>query len=207
MGSINTEYASKGLAGTALGFGIGGTALNLLNNGCGGGILGNLLGGNCGCRGAGMMAEGQYVASLLAENAMLKSENYSDKVAREAYQQTLADNRALRDELYAFIKPIAEEAANNRVNIATLAADQKCCCEKQELREQIVLGKVNEVALTLGGQINNLSTGFTNQINCINNTLASITKTVVPNSSVCPGWGNVTVTPATTTTTSGSAAA
>ena len=30
--------------------------------------------------------------------------------------------------------------------------------------------------------------------------LASLTKLVVPNTSVCPGWGNVTVTPATTTT-------
>ena len=31
-------------------------------------------------------------------------------------------------------------------------------------------------------------------------TLMSLTKTVVPNSSICPGWGNVTVTPSTTTT-------
>lgn len=30
--------------------------------------------------------------------------------------------------------------------------------------------------------------------------LASLTKLVIPNGSVCPGWGNVTVTPATTTT-------
>ena len=30
--------------------------------------------------------------------------------------------------------------------------------------------------------------------------LASLTKLVIPNTSVCPGWGNVTVTPATTTT-------
>lgn len=200
MGSINTEYASKGLAGTALGFGIGGAALGLLNNNCGGGgILGNLLGGNC-CRGA-MGAELQYVSDLQSKVARLEAEKYADHVAKETYSQALADNRALRDELYAFIKPLAEEAANNRVNIATLAAEQKCCCEKQELREQIVLGKVNEVALTLGGQINTLSSGFTNQINCINNTLASITKTVVPNSSVCPGWGNVTITPATTTST------
>ena len=36
------EYASKGLAGTALGFGIGGAALGLANGG-----LGNLLGGLC----------------------------------------------------------------------------------------------------------------------------------------------------------------
>lgn len=40
-------------------------------------------------------------------------------------------------------------------------------------------------------------------INCMAgqiNQLMSLTKLVVPNSSVCPGWGNVTVTPATTTT-------
>lgn len=30
--------------------------------------------------------------------------------------------------------------------------------------------------------------------------LMGLTKLVVPNGSVCPGWGNVTVTPATTTT-------
>ena len=30
--------------------------------------------------------------------------------------------------------------------------------------------------------------------------LMSLTKLVVPNTSVCPGWGNVTVTPTTTTT-------
>lgn len=33
------------------------------------------------------------------------------------------------------------------------------------------------------------------------NALLSLTKLVVPNSSVCPGWGNVTITPATSTTT------
>lgn len=33
--------------------------------------------------------------------------------------------------------------------------------------------------------------------------LLSLTKLVVPNASVCPGWGNVTITPATTPTTTG----
>ena len=40
-------------------------------------------------------------------------------------------------------------------------------------------------------------------INCLNGQIAqlmSLTKLVVPNASVCPGWGNVTVSPATTTT-------
>ena len=40
------------------------------------------------------------------------------------------------------------------------------------------------------------------RISCLQNrvaTLEGLTKVVVPNSSVCPGWGNVTITPATTT--------
>lgn len=44
----------------------------------------------------------------------------------------------------------------------------------------------------------------TGAIGCIQGQIAqlqSLTKLVVPNSSVCPGWGNVTITPATTTTT------
>ena len=42
------------------------------------------------------------------------------------------------------------------------------------------------------------------RISCLSGRVSAIealTKLVVPNSSVCPGWGNVTVTPATTTTT------
>jgi hypothetical protein len=39
-------------------------------------------------------------------------------------------------------------------------------------------------------------------VNCIAsqvNQLYSLTKLVIPNGSICPGWGNVTVTPTTTT--------
>lgn len=42
-----------------------------------------------------------------------------------------------------------------------------------------------------------------NNISCISGQVAQmmgLTKLVVPNTSVCPGWGDVTVTPATTTT-------
>ena len=44
----------------------------------------------------------------------------------------------------------------------------------------------------------------TGAISCIQGQVAqlqSLTKLIVPNSSVCPGWGNVTITPSTTTTT------
>ena len=43
----------------------------------------------------------------------------------------------------------------------------------------------------------------TSTITCMAGQIAQLyglTKLVVPNTSVCPGWGNVTVTPATTTT-------
>ncbi len=47
-------------------------------------------------------------------------------------------------------------------------------------------------------------------VNCMSQAIAQlqgITKVVIPNTSVCPGWGNVTITPATTTTTTTSPAA
>lgn len=85
--------------------------------------------------------------------------------------------------------------------------------------------KIVDTYTTLNGQINalaaevrankdaqngiNLQQAVYNGTNtaalgCLQNQVAqlySLTKLVVPNTSVCPGWGNVTITPATTTTT------
>lgn len=187
------NVASQGVGGTALGLAIPGTLafLNQLGNG------GLGLFGNNGVAAAAAIGQRDYVMHLQAENGQLKAEKYSDNNDKEVYQQTLADNRNLREELYSFIKPLADEAANNRVEIATLKADLKCCCEKQELREQILIGKINEVALIANNGITALNTA----VNCLQNTVNAITKTIIPNDAVCPGWGNVTTTPATTTTT------
>ena len=178
------EYASKGVAGTALGLGIAGT-VGLVNqlNGCGnGGILGGILGGNCCNRGVGGMAEVQYVSALQAENGQLKAENYSDRTSLEAYKQTVADNKELRTEMYAFIKPLSEEAANNRVTIARLEEQLKCCCEKQELREQILMGKIGEVASAANCGLARAN----DEIACLRNTVCRITQTIVPASAICP---------------------
>jgi len=179
------EFASKGVAGTGLGLGIAGTALGLLNGN--GNILGGLLGG------------GSQLTALQAENSLLKAENYSDKNAKEVYMQSLADNRRLRDETFAYVKPLADEAANNRVELAKLQAELKCCCEKQELREQIVLGKVNELALTTQSKFGCLDGTIAN----IMGTIGQITSTIVPISAVCPtpmakynSWTAPTNTPA-----------
>ena len=179
------EYASKGVAGTALGLGIAGT-VGLVNqlSGCNGGVLGGILGGNCCNRGVGGMAEVQYVSALQAENGQPKAENYSDRTSLEAYKQTVADNKELRTEMYAFIKPLADEAAQNRVNLATLQAELKCCCEKQELRERILTGKINEVALTTNGRFNALD----QTIACLAGKVNGITETVVNGAKVCPAY-------------------
>ena len=175
------DYASKGVAGTGLGTGIAGLALGVLNSSNNGnGLLGGLLGGN---------NNNALVSHLQAENGMLKAENYSDQNSKEVYSQSLADNRILRDELYSFIKPLAEEAANNRVEIATLKAEQKCCCEKQELREQILAGKINEVALTTKGKFDALDQTIACLAGSVQNNanaLSNITATIIPLSKLCP---------------------
>lgn len=76
------EFASKGV-------------LNSSNNG--NGLLGGLLGGG----------NQNMVSALQAENSQLKAENYSDKNAKEVYMQSLTDNRRLRDETFAYLKPLS----------------------------------------------------------------------------------------------------
>ena len=56
-----------------------------------------------------------------------------------------------------------------------------------------------EAAVNTQAVVNATMTGT---ISCMQGQIAqlqSLTKLVVPNSSVCPGWGNVNITPATTT--------
>ena len=185
------EFASKGVAGAGLGTGIAGLALGVLNSSNNGnGLLGGLFGGG----------NQNVVSALQAENGMRKAENYSDKNAKEVYAQSLADNRRLRDEAFAYLKPLSDESANNRVELAKLQAELKCCCEKQELREQIVLGKVNELALTTQAKFGCLDQTIAGMM-C---TIGKITDTIVPMSAICPtpmakhnAWVAPTNTPAT----------
>lgn len=78
------EYASKGLAGTALGFGIGGTALGVLGGGLGN-IL-NGLSGNQACMSGDNMPVTRYDMSLVRDNmakdseiALLKADAYTNQ--------------------------------------------------------------------------------------------------------------------------------
>ena len=203
----DVDYASNAKANTgvtlgSIGLGLG--VLNAMNNsGCcnNGGLLGNVLGGNNCCnRGNMTAAELQYVSQLQAENAQLKSEKYSDNSDKELYAQTLRDNRAAEDRVMAFIKPITDELVNTKVQLATLQAEQKCCCEKQELQAQITAGKINETALALNGKIDTMAAtnngafnSLTQTINCISSSVSAltnrvdaITSEIVPLCKVCP---------------------
>ena len=171
------DYASKGVAGSGLGLGIAGTALGLLNNGGLGGILG---GGNT-----------NKISELMSENAMLKSENYSDKVAKEVYAQSLKDNNDLRTEMYAFIKPLADEAAANKVTIATIQATQQAEIEKNALREQLVKSEIEKQGLLAAQGIQGLQAQINcmgGRVGCLQQTVDSITKLVVPKDVVCPEY-------------------
>lgn len=168
------EFASKGVAGAALGTGIGGLALGVLNGA--GGLL-NLMGGNnCAGNCAGNAMVDRYELGLVQELAakdakigLLEADKYTDQKIVEAYKDLQGQINAVAAEVQANKDAQGQinmqQAVYNGTNTATLQ-----CMQQQ-------------VAQLLG-----------------------LTKLVVPNASVCPGWGNVTITPAASTTTTTPAA-
>lgn len=153
------EFASKGVAGAALGTGIAGTALGILNGG-----LGNILGNG--------------VYNGCAANCFVNR-----------YELELENKIVSKDSEIALLKS----------NIYT---DQKLADIYANLQGQLNTIKENQNAVNMQQAVFNGTT--TSAISCIQNQIAqlqSLTKLVVPNTSICPGWGNVTITPATSTTT------
>lgn len=198
------EYASKGVAGAGLGLGIAGTALGLLNNN-GNGLFG-LFGGNGGWNN-GMAAMASQAAgcavndkfsSLEAEIARLRAEKYADNNGIEVYKQTRAENNDLRDRILGnWVKPLADEAANNRVKIASMEADIVKNKEIAELQIKLVEERNRTEHAQMQGAI-----GLIDQrLHCVERKVDAITAIRVPNYAVCPGWGPVTVAPTTPTTT------
>lgn len=149
-----SEYASKGLGGTALGFGIGGAALSLMNNGGLGGIFGGC-GNGCG--------DNAYINRYEAGKDMEIARLQSQLELRDANTYTMQEMGKLRDYMDNKFARVEHEMCDQRVYNATNTAALGC-----------VQGQVAQ--------------------------LLALTKLVVPNTSVCPGWGDVTVSIPTTTT-------
>lgn len=85
---------------------------------------------------------------------------------------------------------------------SNIYTDQKLADVYERLTNKIDCNKAAQDAVNLQQATYNAAN--TAAIGCMQNQIAQlfgVTKLVVPNSSVCPGWGNVTITPATTTTT------
>jgi hypothetical protein len=185
------EFASKGVAGTALGLGIAGT-VGLASQLTGNGGLGGLFGGG----------NNQEVVDLKAQVAKLESEKYTDDVAMSAYKQSVADNKSLRDDVFAYVNPIAQTIASNQTEIAVLKQQFADKAETDRLREQLTHAKINEVALVA----NNGLTALGGQVACLQNTVSNITKVYVPAASVTPApmpEFNSWTAPTATTTTAG----
>ena len=205
---METEYASKGVAGAGLGLGIAGTALGLLNNN-GNGLLGGLFGNNGMAGVAGMAAQAAGCAvndkfsTLEAEIAKLKAEKHSDLHAIEVYKQTRAENQDLQDRLLGnWIKPLADEAAANKVVIAGLQKDVAANKEIAELQIKLV----EERNRTEHAQMQGAMGMIDQRLRCVEQKVDAITAIRVPNTAVCPGWGPVTITPTTPTVTAPAAA-
>ena len=187
---------SSGVAKAGLTTGIIGTSLAGLwalgagNNG-NGGILGGLFGNNGNC-GQAMAAMG-VLAEKDAKIAELAAQKYSDNQDAALYQATRAENKILRDELMAFITPLSNEAADNRVRVSVLEAQQKFETEKALLREQLIEAKIDNCCCQMNGKIDTVAQtaacGIAQNsaaIASLQNVVGSITATIIPKSVICP---------------------
>lgn len=88
-------------------------------------------------------------------------------------------------------RKISDTYANLETQINNLAREVRCNKDEQNginLNQAVFNGTSTAAMNCMQGQIAQLF---------------SLTKLVVPNTSVCPGWGDITITPATTTTPTG----
>lgn len=170
------KYGSRGATGAALGLGIAGTALGVLNNGGG---LGGLLGGNCRNNGTD---------AAITAAALMSAGNSHNCCTAPAYTRYDAEKDAR-------IAQLETEVKLRDANTYTLG-------EVGKLRDYME-GRLGAIEHELCDQ-RTYNAVNTTTISCIQGqiaTLMGLTKTVIPNGSICPGWGNVTVTPAAAPTT------
>lgn len=160
MVEVDRNYASKGLAGAALGTGIAGLTLGAINSG----IVPNLFGGwnNAAAVNSDNMPVNRYEAAQSARIAALETE----VKLRDANFYTIGEIGKLRDYVDGKFAKVEGELCEQKVFNATQIGTISC----------------------IQGQIAQLM---------------GLTKLVVPNGSICPGWGDVTVSITPTTTTAG----
>lgn len=178
------EYASKGVAGTGLGLGIAGTALGLLS---GGGVLNGLLGGGNRRDSAADMAAAMMMANAAPRTTACVC-NEDHNVNRYEASQSAR---------------IAELETEVKLRDANTYTDNKMLDMYQYIDSRLrgVEGQLAQQAV-----YNATNNGL---IGCLQNQVAALqgmTKTVIPDSNICPlpmQRYNSWTAPTTTTTTGG----
>lgn len=137
-----------------------------------GGLGGVLnMGGNCGCA-------TPMNAGCCSENTVVT--RYENSLVQQIAAKD-SENALLRSNIYTDGK-LVEIVKDYTTQINAL---ERRICENE--KEQAMYNGANTAAMNcMSGQIAQLF---------------ALTKLVVPNTSVCPGWGNVNITPATTPAT------
>ena len=177
------EYASKATGGTALGLGIAGTAGWLLNGG-----LGNIFGG--------LGSNGVVAPAVAGLAAGMASPKCGDDANVSRYELNQTQSIAQKDMEIAYWR--GQDETNRKISDAYAKLESRILGLASEVRAN----KEEQAALNLQQAVYNGTN--TAAVGCIQGQIAqlqSLTKMVVPNSSVCPGWGNVNITPAAAATT------
>ena len=202
------EFASKGVAGTALGLGIAGTVglVNQLGGGCGnGGILGGLFGNNCNrnCGGGGMETAALLTAmsamaaskpsgcsELQAELAQLRAEKYADGIVAQVYKANRDEKDALGDRLLEkYINPMATEIAAMRVREAETAGAIDCLSKSTTMRFEGVYRDIECAKRECGAAIaleSERRTAGDQNLMCYVNATFVPGRLVMPASAICP---------------------
>lgn len=167
------EFASKGVAGSGLGLGIAGTALGLLN-GLGG--MAGLAANAAGCNSCG---------GCCSENT---------PVSR--YEMNQTQTIAAKDAEIGLLK--ADKYTDQKLSEVTAYLMGQI----KDLSNEVRANKDEQAGVNMQQAVYNATN--TAAISCLQNQVAALqglTKLVIPNSSVCPGWGAVKVTPETAAAT------
>lgn len=172
-GSINAGLTT-GIIGTALG------VMNAVGNGVS--LFGNNTRNGSQYITKDEFCMGQQLAKKDSEIALLQSEKADEKKMVEVYT-----------ELNRQITGVKDTVAANRDR-----ADDRLANAVERLNGKIDFNKNQQDSINAQQLAYNGTNGAT--LACMQNQIAQLqgmTKLVIPNTSVCPGWGSVTISPAT----------
>lgn len=177
------EYASKGVAGTGLGTGIAGLSLGVINTV--GGLALNAMNNK--------RSTASAVDTIVPAMAGVVAASAASRTGGSCNEDHLVNRYEA-----AQAARIAELETQIKLRDANTYTDSKMLEMYQYIDGRLrgVEGQISQQAV--------YNATNTAALNCMQGQIAqlqSLTKMVIPNSSVCPGWGAATVTVSTGTTT------